>query len=392
MARMSPSGDPQAALDQGLYVQPPGRSVADELATRLELEPASTHLVLGGIGSGKTSELLRAADRLRSSAGAAGDHIEYCDVSRQHDLTGRELSGVLAALAGESLRIETPSRGRSRASWREAAKAVHRFATGEWVHFDNLEPDMDDGRWDDHVRIPGALEPPEKPIPPEFVELIDNLRVLYAVYPGTERHAIFLFDSLDRLPSPERFREAVEHDLRVLRAAGIGVAVVGPIRFMTGVDRAVLDLFDRTHFQLATDPETLEGRTFLTTVLRRRAAADLLPDECLEPLARASGGVMRDLLVLAKRAGEEAYAAGHDPITPEDVARAIDAFGRSLAIGLDNEQVQQIRHLQRGGGFVIRGERELSLLETRRVLLHEQSRWVVHPALVPLLDAIPEAA
>lgn len=58
-------------------------------------------------------------------------------------------------------------------------------------------------------------------------------------YPGEDRHAIFLFDSLDRLPDPDRFREAVEDDLRVLKTAGIGVAVVGPIRFMAGTDRAV---------------------------------------------------------------------------------------------------------------------------------------------------------
>jgi hypothetical protein len=393
MARMSPSGDPQAALDQGLYVPPPGRSVADELATRLELEPASTHLVLGGIGSGKTSELLRVAGRLRSSAGAAGDHIEYCDVSRKHDFNSDDLSGVLAALAGVSLINNGRPRGRSRDSWRKAAKAIQRYASGELVHLDNLDPYAVDERWDqDYVQVPGVLNPPEKPIPSDLLELIEQLRVLRNIYPGTERHAVFLFDSLDRLPSPGRFREAVEHDIRVLKSSRIGVVVVGPMRFMTGVDRWFVDLFDHTHFQLATNPKQPKGLSFLIKVLRRRAEPDLLPDECLKPLARASGGVMRDLLTLAKRAGEEAYAAGHDPITTRDVTQAVDVFGRSLAIGLDHEQLKQLRHLKRKGAFVVRGERELSLLETRRVLHYGQSRWAVHPALVPLLDAISEAA
>jgi hypothetical protein len=384
MARMSPGGAPQAAIDKGLYVAPPGRSVATELAMRLELEPASTHLVLGGIGSGKTSELLQAAKQLASSAPDTGDHIEYFDVSRRHDLDARSLSGVLVALAGDSLRrrVPEPSHG-SNESLAKAIRALREHADGYWADVELGPEDVFD------VKILGTLVPP---LTPALADLIPHLRTIQDVYPGKGRHAVCLFDSLDRLPDPLRFREAVEHDLRVLKAAGIGAVVVGPIRFMVGTDRALADLFDHTHFQMATDPEQPEGLTFLLTVLRRRAEPDVLPDECLAPLARASGGVMRDLLALAKRAGEDAYAAGHDPITPENVARAIDAFGRSLAIGLDNEQVQQIRHLQQGGGFVIRGERELSLLETRRVLLYHGNRWAVHPALVPLLDAIPEAA
>ena len=164
------------------------------------------------------------------------------------------------------------------------------------------------------------------------------------------------------------------------------------IRFLTGADRSITDLFDHDHFQLAQDPTHPDGASFLASVLRARAEPALLPDECVHALARASGGVMRDLIALAKRAGEEAYAEGNESICAEDAARAIDAFGRSLAIGLDDEQLKKLRHLRGGGGFVLRGERDLALLETRRVLLYEQHRWVVHPALAPLLDAMPEAA
>lgn len=397
MARMNPVADPAQAIKDGLYVPPPAPTVAEQLAMSLELEPASTHLVLGGIGSGKTTELLQTQKRLRDSLSEEGDQVVYLDVSRRHDLGSSELAGVLVALAG----LDLANRARRLASpeavevVKEAHNRLTRHAHGytQWVdnpYENDMPPDEDESDLYP-VRVSGALVPPERPIPEKLADLIPHLRTLRAVFPGDDAHAVFLFDSLDRLPSPKLFREAVQHDLRVLKAAGVGVAVIGPIRFIAGNDRAITDLFDHTHYQLATDPDRPEGIDFLQAVLRRRAEAEVLPDECLSPMARASGGVLRDLISLAKSAGNEAYAAGHDPIGLEDVGRAIDAFGRDLAIGLDDDQVKKLKHLRRGGGFVIRGERELSLLETRRVLFYGGSRWAVHPALAPLLDAVPEA-
>ncbi|WP_437568070.1 hypothetical protein [Sorangium sp. So ce542] len=396
MARMNPIADPGTALRENLYVTPPGRSVADELATRIELEPASTHLVIGGIGSGKTSELLMARERLGRSLPEAGDHVEYIDVSRHHALDAADLSGVLVALAGQALvqKIGHRYRLKPKSPLFAAIDAVRHHADGTWIPYEDIPPgsEYDDEPDGEYLRVPGVLVSPDTPLPSGFEELSAHLRTIRTAYPGDGKHIVFLFDSLDRLPNAGLFREAVQHDLRALKAAGIGVAVVGPIRFMSGTDRAITELFDQTHFLVAHDPTKPDGLAFLIQVLRKRAEPDMLPDACLEPLARASGGVMRDLIALAKRAGQEAYSVGHDRITPEGVARAIDAFGRSLAVGLDDEQVKMLQHIRRGKGFVIRGERELSLLETGRVVHHGESRFVVHPSLVPLLDAIPEAA
>ncbi|WP_437765089.1 hypothetical protein WMF27_31810 [Sorangium sp. So ce281] len=402
MARMNPVADPGAALREKLYVTPPGRSVADELATRLELEPASTHLVIGGIGSGKTSELLMAAERLGSTLPEAGDLAEYIDVSRRHDLDASGLSGVLVALAGQSLVRQVLKRydPEPKSPLAQAVEAVRHHAHGyrTWVADepypdDDEPPELDeDAPYGEYLHVPGVIVSPDEQLPSSFKLLATHLRTIRAIYPGEGKHIVFLFDSLDRLPSAERFREAVKYDLRALKTAGLGVAVVGPVRFMSGTDRAITDLFDQTHFLIAHDPTSSDGLAFLTQVLRKRAEPGALPDECLAPLARASGGVMRDLIALAKRAGQEAYSVGHDQIMLEDVAKAVDAFGRSLAVGLDDEQVKTLHHIRRGKGFVIRGERELSLLETGRVVLHGESRFAVHPALAPLLDAIPEAA
>jgi len=61
MSRLNAAADPADAIRQGFYVEPGERSIAKQLATRLELEPASSHPVVGGVGAGNTTQLLLSA-------------------------------------------------------------------------------------------------------------------------------------------------------------------------------------------------------------------------------------------------------------------------------------------------------------------------------------------
>lgn len=389
MARMNPTVDPLSAIREGFYVERPGGSVRSALKPRLEVDPVSTHLVLGGIGSGKTSELLVSARALRSSLQPEGDHVDYIDVSKDFDLDRRATAGVLVALAGLSLSGALADLARKEdcpPDLEDALQDLRRHARGYSV-----------ARAPYQEHFPGVLDDDYEAIQandaPDLSELVEPLKILVSHLPGSGKHAIFFFDSLDRLPRPENFVTLVQHDMAILKRAGIGAVVVGPVRYVAGSDRGLTELFDHTQFQLSIDPHDPAGLNFLCEILRRRAGQDdLLPDECLQPLALASGGVLRDLITLAKRAVEEAYVAGRDRVQPSDVAVARDAMGRGLAIGLDDEQLSALRKVHASEKFVVRGERELSLLETRRVLMYEGSRRVVHPALAPLLGLMPEVS
>lgn len=349
LAAMNPSSDPKLALERGYYIDPPDGGVWSKLTKRLELDPASTHLVLGGIGSGKTSELLRTKQRLEES----GHLVAYRDVSESHDLATARESGILLALTGKWL-----------------AHPLSADEADAWATASALLQD-------------------------EYADLIERCASQHS---DAGRSILMLFDSLDRLPQTAHFKTLIVDDVRALKSAGVGVVIVGPARFMVGHDRSVTDSFDHVYFQLATDPSTPQGREFLIRVLRQRSDSDdLLSDECLPALARASGGVLRDLIALTKLSAEEAYANGHAQITAEDVARASDAFGRSLALGLDDEQLEILETVANSGSFVIRGERELSLLETRRVLMYHprpgevSNRWAVHPTLLELMTQLTES-
>lgn len=400
LAAMNPSSDPQAAIDGGLYVDPPGQSVWAALKLKLELEPASSHLVLGGIGSGKTSELLKTCMALQGTLPEVGDFVAYCDVSQHHHLDEKPVRGVLFALAAGLLMKATGSLPQT-GPVADAAQVLRRFADGYFRTVRRRRLPDDDVSGPDRVAlfdeevefVEGVMKPPprEESLPVRFKWLVRNMQRVRAHILGEDKSAVVCFDSLDRLARPESFKTMVMDDVRALKRAGIGVVVVGPIRYSVGSDRGLVDIFDQTHFNLAVDPREPSGLAFLCDVLRRRSAASgLLPEEILAPIAQASGGVLRDLITLAKRSAEEAYAAGHPTVTLEDVERAADASGRSLAVGLDDAQLRLLRGVRSTGGFVVRGERELSLLETRRVLLYPGNRWAVHPTLARLLDLMPE--
>ena len=77
------------------YVNAP-RAVSARIAAELTLAPASTHLLVGGVGSGKTTELLATE---RHMAGVPDVVTFYVDVSKQHDIAKMVPGAVIAQVA-----------------------------------------------------------------------------------------------------------------------------------------------------------------------------------------------------------------------------------------------------------------------------------------------------
>jgi len=94
MKCFNPTAPGQAIL-QGLIVEEPTRSFYRSLATRADLEPGSQQLVLGGIGSGKTTELMLAWRWLAKQ----GKCLPlFMDVSQDTDLSKLNSGALLASL------------------------------------------------------------------------------------------------------------------------------------------------------------------------------------------------------------------------------------------------------------------------------------------------------
>ena len=236
------------------------------------------------------------------------------------------------------------------------------------------------------------LKPPLPALASKTKGKLELLRILRAAIP---QHVVLLLDSLDRMADIERFRRVVHQDVRALKAAGVGLVLVGPTRVLYGPDRAIADAFDHFTQQPAVDVSPGgAGQQFLLRVLRKRADEQTLPDPSCAAVARASGGVMRDLMALARRAAEEAYIDGAKAIEPSHVERAVDAFGRTMMLGLREPEIATLQRLREKAQFVPLSDDDIALLETRRVLEYAgpPRRFAVHPAIEALLAAVSKAA
>ena len=390
MESLTTGATPGQAIEQGLYVPTPGGGVAERLVPRIDLRPASTYLVVGGIGTGKTTQLLMAVKKLEELPDV---HPLYLDVSAHHDL-GQLRSGVLVAVAGLALdRLLTLVKS-------DAAMPVRRefrkWAGGHTKRYKQEEYEY----WEDDcdfepsvaVQTPGVLIPPEPPLDPDLPERIQALQKLILAVQSLQdkHHVVLLVDSLDRVTDLDAFSTVVSHDVRALKDAGVGVVLVGPLNVLFGTHRPITDRFDHTYHVPAVDISAQNGQDFLHKVLRLRAPSPILSDAAISDLVRLSGGVLRDLIALTESSGEEAYVAGSDFVTPDQVALAADAFGRGLMLGLDADQVEVLQRVRQTGAFIQTSDKDIALLVTRRVLEYGEghARYAVHPTIEPLLDQL----
>ena len=96
MAAFEGTSDPQKAIEKGYFIKQPRNSMANTIANRIALRPSSSHLLIGGIGSGKTTQLMMARDRINE----IGDtHAVYVDASLYTDISEIQ-PGALIAIVG----------------------------------------------------------------------------------------------------------------------------------------------------------------------------------------------------------------------------------------------------------------------------------------------------
>ena len=377
-ARLDPTGDPAQAMAES-YVAAP-HSVSERIAAELALSPASKHLLIGGVGSGKTTELLAVQTQLsKLDEDLLGIYI---DVSQRHDIA-KMTPGAIIVQVGLALAPGLlPD---------EAAKAAFKQLT--LIAYGAMYTESYGLGVSQKKDIPGVLIPPHR-FANSVQDALPLVETLLVQLESARRRVVVLLDGLDRMSDILAFDKLIADDVNALHDLGVGVVLVGPLHALYGLDRTIAERFDSLHYQqwidVVHDPK---GLAFLTSVLAKRVSDDAFDGIARGHLIAASGGVIRDLLALAQSACVEAYVSGVEQVGFNEVAAAIDTFGRKHLQGLRPGEIEVLQRVRTKAAFVHTSEDDLALLMTRRVLEYRADgrlRYAVHPTIENLLAELSD--
>ena len=232
------------------------------------------------------------------------------------------------------------------------------------------------------LTVPGKIKPPFPPLERDIQAIREPLEILIK---AVSLDIVVIFDGLDRLISPDKFWAVVHQDLRVLRQLRVAVVATAPVSVLYGKGRFVSEQFDRVHYIQTLSPDP-EKNGYLKSVLSHRGGDELLGPDEVELICGSSGGVLRDLITLARDAGEAAYIEESERILSKHAHSAIKQLGESYLRGLGPEQLNILRRLSKERSFDVASDPNIELLVTGRVLEYSATDFRVHPALWPLIS------
>lgn len=394
MPRLDPTQPIKSPDQQTWYVERPD-GIGAVLGRTLQIDPASTHLLVGAIGCGKSTELLAAG---RVLLGTPGIFARYVEASQAMALAEANSEMLLLALLDDlvtHLARHFPKDAKVGAL-QQALKPLVEGDSKAPPSFGEtlrtllaLPPPLIGGQL---KHIEPRLKRPGKGVSTQWLGWLEGVAGVLERLLG--RRLVWLVDGLDRIADPIDFDRIVEPFLRALKAAGIGAVIVGPSRSITGVDRlGAADAFDELHWMAPVDPGEPTGERFLREVLSRRGVAEVTTAEALECLIFRSGGAIRILLQLAREAIKETWIRTQDQVRLPQAEVAAHKMGRSLLLGLTNEEVRLLQALVKTGQFAPRSESDRALEFTNRVMKYDSAsglpRYAAHPTLIRFLAPLP---
>jgi hypothetical protein len=379
MAAFEGTVDPRKAIESGYYVPEPRKS-SSSIITRAALRPSARHLLLGGIGSGKTTQLLVACDQLNDIEGI---YARYIDVNLHTDMSDIS-SNILTAITGVILSEITQNN-------RDIKLNEYQNIVKKYAHGYSEDVVLESPFQSIHKSISGGLTRVKHKgiLSPKLSPLEEAIKYLSKVASSKYGDLIFLFDGLDRINDAYLFAELVINVKQFISSSGIGVVLVGPLVSAYSQYRDIIEsAVNFTRYQPCFDLENdLDARSFFEKILSVRSRENFIETSALQGLVSYSGGVLRDLINLTQSSIEEAYISDEETLNQNHVKAAADSFGRAKLLGISDQDLEILKQVAQTGKFIPRTDEEVRLLVTGRVLEYQYpaKRFAVHPTLQPLL-------
>ncbi|HSN97991.1 MAG TPA: hypothetical protein VLS89_06820 [Candidatus Nanopelagicales bacterium] len=388
-------------------------------------------LLLGTIGTGKTTELLRIAE---ARAAIGQEFVVFIDLVRHFGTVVGDVEALqhvsawevcfLAGLAliraaeerlGYKLRDELVQ-GLAEA-WKAAAKATRTTATEPQLDITGLAKSMvllastaaapqaapvaaglkvlegalGSVRWNVGIGRSERSLPDQDEV---MQGLLGSVNLIVGTFQQWHRRVLFVIDGLDRILSLDRARALFLESEMVGRLA-CPLVVSGPFALRHHKAVSAIRRFS-TVCTLVNEPVLREedpaqhgpGVSFLCEVYRKRIQGlsrdELIPVSLLEQLAYYSGGRVREFVKLISMVAERAWDADLPQATEAVVQRVLDEARRLAETGIDSGDVEILERIARDPKHELpAGDKARELLTYARLLPYpNESEWYYpHPLL-----------
>jgi hypothetical protein len=388
MAAFEGAANPSEAIESGYYVHAPGKLLVDTISGRIALRPSSSHLLLGGIGSGKTTQLLVACKQINE---IEDTHAIYVDVSLYTDISKLK-SGIITAIIG--LELANLMKDSEDENVTQYTDLIYKLAFGyeeSSIMIGIKHPISDTSPLNKEV-----IKVKHEGIIADKSELYGNLQLVKTVSELSEAtsekygNLVFLLDGLDRLYDSKIFIQLISTDVKAISDAGIGLVLVGPLTTIYGDYRdTVNEQLDYFYYQPFFDVENdLNSYSFFEKIIQTRSSGEFIEKSAIKALILSSGGVLRDFINLAQASIEATYLSGENEVHEYHVINAVDNFSRNQLLGISDDELKIIKRTLKTEKFIPRTDEDLRLLVRRLILEYRtpKKRYAVHPAIKFIIE------
>lgn len=230
-----------------------------------------------------------------------------------------------------------------------------------------------------------------------LADLLERLNELLGdVRQKTKKRTLVIVDGLDKMYDLGQIRNLFLHGANALLEPRCRVIYTVPIALYHTNDFQQVRLSFPRNFALLNikvcerdGNPCQDGRATLQEVLERRMKPELLTPEATEYLVELSGGLLKELITLARSSVLRArrLRGEEGPVQREDVEYAARQVRNTYRGLLTEDQYRELWHIAQGGQFVnslLAQEllHNLSLLEYNG----EGAWWAIHPIVRPLVE------
>lgn len=228
-------------------------------------------------------------------------------------------------------------------------------------------------------------------------DLLERLNALLQdLQEKSKRRTMVIVDGLDKIYDRDQVRKLFCEGANALLEPDCRIVYTVPLAIYHTNDFQQVRVSFPRHFALPNvktaerdGTPCPEGREALRQVLDARLMPGLLAPEAVELLVDLCGGVLRELIVLARYTVLRARRVRGEkgPAQPEDVEYAARQLRNTFRAGLTERQYRELWRLYSGGPFV-NSELTRELLHNLSLLGYDggDAWWAVHPIVRPLLE------